>query len=283
MNSSIIITTYENPTALELVFRGLLRQSARIEEVIFADDGSTDQTQDMIAEFARATDFSVSHMWHQRQGIQKAGIVNSAIAVSRGKNLLFLDGDCVPDRSWMADHLGEADGKTVWQGRRVQIAPQVTQRLSPEQVAAGALEGWCSAEKFGQLFRGERRNFHLAIRIPRPVVRLFDHRKGLMGCNFSAPREAIENVNGYDASWLGAQYLCEDLDLEIRLRQQETPLTPLLHAANVFHLNHIRPTPAHVTQLREERWNVASSTAVDGIREAAERIRQGSTRNLLAS
>jgi glycosyltransferase involved in cell wall biosynthesis len=281
MKCSIIITTHERPRALELVQRALLRQSAGIEEVIFADDGSGSPTREVIAEFDRTTEFHVSHMWHPREGVQKAAIVNSAIAVARGDVLVFLDGDCVPDRRWLSDHLREADGRTVWQGRRVQLGSAVSDALSPDGVSHGELDGWLSPKCLGQLIRRERRNFHLAIRIPRPIVRLFEKRKGLMGCNFSAPRAVVEAINGYDASWEGAGHLCEDLDLEIRLRQQGTPLTPLLHAANVFHLNHYRPTPAHVTQLRKERWLVKSPIAIDGIREAAERIRQGTTRNLL--
>ena len=120
----------------------------------------------------------------------------------------------------------EADGRTVWQGRRVQLGSAVSDALSPDGVSHGELDGWLSPKNLGQLIRRERKNFHLAIRIPRPIVRLFEKRKGLMGCNFSAPRAAVEAVNGYDASWEGARHLCEDLDLEIRLRRQGTPLTP---------------------------------------------------------
>lgn len=282
MKCSIIITTHERPRALELVQQALLRQSAQIEEVIFADDGSGNPTREVISEFDRTTDFHVAHMWHPRDGVQKAAIVNSAVAVAQGEIVLFLDGDCVPDRRWLADHLREADGRTVRQGRRVQLGPAVTAELSPDAVSQGELDNWLSAKKILQLIRRERRNFHLAIRVPQPIVRMFEKRKGLMGCNFSAPRAALEAINGYDASWEGAAHLCEDLDLEIRLRQQGTPLAPLLHTANVYHLNHYRPIPAHVPQLREERWQVESPIAVDGIREAAERIRQGTTRDLLA-
>lgn len=280
MKTSIIIATYENPRALELVLEGLLRQTEAIEEVIFADDGSTDSTRERIAVFDQRTSFPVAHMWHPHDGIQKAGIVNSAIAIARGEQLVFLDGDCVPDQRWLADHLDHADGHTVWQGRRLQISTPITESLTPKGVSNGELEGWCTPEKFGQLFRRERQKFHLAIRIPQKIVRLFDKRKGLMGCNFSAPRKVIESINGYDASWPGASYLCEDLDLEIRLRKQDAPLTPLLHAANVFHLNHYRPRPEGVLRLRDERWNVQSSVAIDGVREAAGRIQAGIIRNL---
>jgi glycosyltransferase involved in cell wall biosynthesis len=281
MNTSIIIATYERPRALELVLQGLLRQSAPLGEVIFADDGSNDRTRSLIATFAKSSDYPVAHMWHRREGIQKAGIVNSAIAVAQGENLLLLDGDCIPDHRWLSDHISHADGRTVWQGRRLQLAPSLTATITPEEVAAGDLEGWCSLERFTQLLRRERENFHLAIRIPQRLVRLFDKRKGLMGCNFSAPKAVIESINGYDASWAGAKHLCEDLDLEIRLRKHATPLKPLLHAANVFHLNHDRAVTDEAVRLREERWHVDSSVAVDGVQEAAERIRSGTTRNLL--
>ena len=48
MKTSLIIATYNWPKALELVLLSVLKQSHLPDEIIIADDGSTDATKEMI-------------------------------------------------------------------------------------------------------------------------------------------------------------------------------------------------------------------------------------------
>ena len=50
---ALIVTTYNRPDYLELVLKSILRQTMLPEEVIIADDGSTQETFDLIAKYAK--------------------------------------------------------------------------------------------------------------------------------------------------------------------------------------------------------------------------------------
>ncbi|MFP6664908.1 MAG: glycosyltransferase [Deltaproteobacteria bacterium] len=276
MSISVILCTYASPRSLGLVLAGLLRQSVLPDQLIVADDGSGEETAAVVALHAAASPIAFHHLWQADHGVQKAGIVNAALAIARGEQVLFLDGDMVPHRHWVRDHAARFDGRTVWQGRRVRLRRRWGEQLTAERIAAGWLDSFRSRFLFEGFVRGEVRKYHLAIPLPYAVTRLAEKRKGLMGCNYSAPRSVLEAVNGYDAGWEGAGLLCEDLDLEIRLRREGFRLRPILHAGIAFHLDHThRPLSERALWLRAERAAVENSRAADGIVEARARLASG--------
>ena len=66
--ASVVLTTYNNPRALELVLTGLSQQVAPDFEVWVADDGSRDDTRRMVEAFASKASFQVHHVWHENLG-----------------------------------------------------------------------------------------------------------------------------------------------------------------------------------------------------------------------
>ena len=283
MKTSAIVCTYRAPASLDLVLAGLLRQSRLPDEIIVADDGSMEQTAQVVRAHAARGTVPLRHLWHEDRGIRKAGIVNAGMSCASGDLLLFIDGDMVPHRHWLRDHADRFDGRTVWQGRRVRLREARVQQLDAARVNAGWLDSWRRRFLWSGLLNGEVRSYHLAIPLPASLVALFEKRKGLMGCNFSAPRSVLERVNGYDAGWEGAGYLCEDFDLEVRLRKSGALLRPILHAGMAFHLDHPpRSVSERALALRAERAALEEVRASDGIAEAGERLANGEIRDLLA-
>ena len=51
MRVSVIITTYNRPDALLLVLQSIKRQTKLPEEVIIADDGSNENTEELITNY----------------------------------------------------------------------------------------------------------------------------------------------------------------------------------------------------------------------------------------
>ena len=51
MRLSLIITTYNWPDSLVLTLKSIENQTISPDEVIIADDGSTDETQEVISKF----------------------------------------------------------------------------------------------------------------------------------------------------------------------------------------------------------------------------------------
>ena len=62
--SSLVISTYNWPQALELVLLSAKRQSKLPDEVIVADDGSGEETRQLIQEFQKDFPVPLHHVWH---------------------------------------------------------------------------------------------------------------------------------------------------------------------------------------------------------------------------
>lgn len=235
MRVSVVVTTYNAPRQLDLVLCGLARQTRPPDEVLVADDGSTEETGRRV-EGWRAELPALFHVRHEDRGYRKSRIVNLAVRRSTGEHLLFLDGDAIPHSRWVADHERAADGRRVLCGRRVKLGPRITAALDREAVRRGRLES-LAGPVLRSALEGETKRVLLGLRLPPAVARLFHPRaRKLMGVNFSLPRAAFLAVNGYDETWEIPWR--EDRDLEIRLRRAGHPFYPLLNRAVVYHLWH---------------------------------------------
>ncbi|MCA9013920.1 MAG: glycosyltransferase, partial [Planctomycetaceae bacterium] len=93
---AVIITTYNWPAALEAVLAGYLSQKRPPDELIVADDGSTQETRTVIDAFREQAPFPVKHVWHADEGFRAGAIRNRAIQNSGADYIVFTDGDCIP-------------------------------------------------------------------------------------------------------------------------------------------------------------------------------------------
>ena len=82
---SVIITTYNRRHFLREATESVLGQTRQADEVIVVDDGSTDGSEEVIA------DLPVRYAWKENGGVSSAR--NSGIALARGDYLAFLDVD----------------------------------------------------------------------------------------------------------------------------------------------------------------------------------------------
>ena len=139
--ASIILATYEWPEALALVLSALLTQTQKNFEVMIADDGSDFRTKDVIEAYRKRASFPIQHFWQENKGFRKCRILNQAIREAKGRTLIFLDGDCVPHREFVAQHVALQDGKHYVAGRRVDLSPEFTKRLDPQAIEKGVLNG----------------------------------------------------------------------------------------------------------------------------------------------
>jgi glycosyltransferase involved in cell wall biosynthesis len=84
---SVIIPTYNRADFIAEAIKSVLAQSLRDFEVIVIDDGSTDNTQDIVSTFP------VRYLWQENQGPGAAR--NKGIDLAQGQYLVFLDSDDV--------------------------------------------------------------------------------------------------------------------------------------------------------------------------------------------
>jgi glycosyltransferase involved in cell wall biosynthesis len=90
---SIVIPAFNNQATLGMCLDGLLAQATGDVEIIVVDDGSTDTTR------AIAESKGVRVLSQSNQGAAAAR--NAGARQATGEILMFIDGDCVPERNWI--------------------------------------------------------------------------------------------------------------------------------------------------------------------------------------
>ena len=136
LSVSVIVTTYNNPRALGLVFAGLARQTLAPDEVLIADDGSGSETRATIGAWTPRLRCPVRHVWHPDEGFRKCTILNKAIAAATGAYLVFFDGDCVPQAHCLATHVAHARRQRYVSGGAVMLGKRFSDRLTEAAVSA---------------------------------------------------------------------------------------------------------------------------------------------------
>jgi glycosyltransferase involved in cell wall biosynthesis len=127
--TALLISTYNWPGALELVLLSVLRQTQLPDEIIIADDGSGDETRELINYYKEVFPVPLIHVWHADNGFQKTLILNKAIKQSTTEYIIQIDGDVILDRHFIADHISSAQSKAFIRGTRAMFLPKKTEQL----------------------------------------------------------------------------------------------------------------------------------------------------------
>ena len=249
MKVSLIITTYNNPSALEKVAESVLRQTRYPDEVLIADDGSPEETASRVKGFAAKAPFPVIHVWQEDRGFRAAKIRNKAIGRASGDYLILLDGDCVMNRHFIADHLGLAEKGCFIQGKRIHVNKKAVASFSPGDADS-------PLALLRMALTGKISNFHHLIRIP--YYPGFKNRKlkGIKSCNMSFFKSDIVAVNGFNEDFEG----WGNEDSELACRFFRFGLLKKVHPFMVvcFHLWH--PTNKIVTHCNKMLLSAAVSS-----------------------
>ncbi len=137
MKTSVVVSTYNKVEWLEKVLCGYSRQDVRDFELIIADDGSREDTRDLILQFAAESDFPIRHLWHADEGYRRSIILNAAIIASKGEYLIFSDGDCIPRVDFVRAHQELAAPGRFLSGGSVYLSMDVSLKIAPDDVVSG--------------------------------------------------------------------------------------------------------------------------------------------------
>jgi len=226
---SLIITTYNTPHFLEKVLQSVLKQTLLPYEVIIADDGSTEETAQLIKKYQKIFPVPLLHVWHEDLGFRAAKIRNEAIKVSSGNYIVFLDGDCIPDKNFIFDHVKLAENKCFVQGKRILLDQKISQNFSFDTIKS-------FSKKLKLFFSSKISNRHHLIRIPFFLAFKNKKIKGIKGCNIGVFKEDLLAVNGFNEDFLG--WGREDTELIIRLYKYGLKRKEHPFMAICFHLWH---------------------------------------------
>lgn len=227
MRVSLIITTYNWKEALAVVLASAFLQTRLPDEIIVADDGSSDGTAEMVRNIAGQAPMPVYHSWQEDKGFRAARSRNRAIASATGEYVILIDGDIILERHFVEDHLVAARQGFFVQGGRVLLNDLTTRDVLSH------------GDKKVSIFErglGNRKN---CIR-SKAMARIFSSESkrldGIKTCNFALWRDDALVVNGFNEDFEG--WGREDSDFAVRLFNSGVRRWNLRFHALAFHLYH---------------------------------------------
>lgn len=241
---SVILATYNWPEALSLCLHSLNAQTDLNFEVVIADDGSKPDTTDLINQFKSIFRFPLRHVWQEDIGFRKALILNKAIAEAKGEYLVFLDGDCLVQPDFIAQHRHLARLGHLVTGSRVLLNHTLTQKWLSHQVQAGLLNSAWSFNSvlwklpFLRLSSGVNKLLPFVVKLPFHRLRIYSQFvwRRIKGCNMACWKADALKINGFDATLTGWGH--EDADFVFRLQDASVQRTSGAWATEVLHLDH---------------------------------------------
>ncbi len=236
MHIAVVITTYNRPDALAAVLDGFLAQTDPGFEIIVADDGSTDETRQVIENYRSRAPFPLRHAWQEDQGFRAAAARNLAVAATMADYVIFTDGDCIPPADFIARHRALAEPGWFVSGNRVLLSENFTRRVLQELLPVHQRRAiaWLGAR-----WRGEINRWLPTLRLPIPgSLRRSqpDRWKGAKTCNLAVWRHDLIKINGLDEAYSG--WGMEDSDLVVRLLHAGVRHKNGRFAVPVLHLWH---------------------------------------------
>ncbi len=199
---SIVIPVYNQSTLTDACLRAVLETwPETVEgEVLVVDDGSTDGTAELVAEWS-ARDRRVRRLAQpENRGFIAAA--NAGAAAATGEVLVFLNNDTVPRPGWLTPLLG-----ALARGRVGAVGGKLLYPDGVLQEAGGVVFSDGDACNFG---KGDPESGHP----------LFDHVREVDYCSgalLATPRALFTSLGGFDPSYAPAYY--EDADYAFRLRE----------------------------------------------------------------
>jgi glycosyltransferase involved in cell wall biosynthesis len=236
---ALLISTYHRPRHLQraLWSVAMQRNVAGKMEVVVTDDGSTDETAQVVEAFARTVDFPVRFTTHPHSTFQLSRCRNEGVRASTAPYLLFLDGDCLLPLDHVAIHLERRRPGVTRTGTFVRLDETTSQRINEQAIRSGEFMRWAPADEIRKTRnKGRRSMVYEWLRHPT--------KPRLVGNNIGVWRSDYERINGFDENFEGWGW--EDDDLGRRLRRAGVRLKSILAWTFTFHMWH--PTEATMPQ-----------------------------------
>lgn len=224
---TLIISTYNWPSALDLVLRSVMAQTVMPLEVLIADDGSREETAVLIRDYAARFPVPLKHIWHEDNGFRKTVIMNMAVKHSSGDYLVQIDGDIILHPDFIKDHIHFSAPGYFIKGSRGRLKKD----KSEEVLASKDIR----ISPFDKGVQSRINATHLPFLSPLFYGRT-DHSRNVKGCNFALWKSDFIAVNGYNNNLKGWGH--EDIELAARLINYGIKRRQLKLTAVCYHIYH---------------------------------------------
>lgn len=244
---SVVVTTFERPTNLRRVLLALAAQRFdRSFEVIVSDDGSRDETPEVVRQFRGEVDFPVHFVTQPHDGFRPARCRNAGFGASSGGYVVFLDGDCLVPPDFLAVHWARRRPGLVMTGDAYRLDRETSRRITDDVVRQGAFLDWASPVEVRRLAKADwkARLYHWLRHPTKPRI---------LAGNIGIWRDDYQAVNGFDENYVG--WGCEDDDFGYRLHRSGRRVYSIRRWTRAYHIWH--PRVASAPQRISQGSNIA--------------------------
>jgi glycosyltransferase involved in cell wall biosynthesis len=224
---SLIITTYNWPEALSASLSSVFKQTKLPYEVIVADDGSAQDTEQAIKQLQQQGNVEIIHSWQQDKGFRLAKSRNKAIAKARGDYIILIDGDIILDNNFIEDHSGFIQDDCFVQGTRVLLSEPLSQSILENNSLDISI--------FTKGIENKKNCLRSSL-----LARLCSFKsrqlKGIKTCNFAFWKKHAIRINGFNEEFVG--WGREDSEFTARLLNSGIGRQNIKFKALGYHLYH---------------------------------------------
>jgi len=245
----VIISTYNNPAWLEKVLWGYTLQTVQNLEIIIADDGSGQPTEDLIKLFKTEFNLNIKHVWQKDDGFQKSRILNKAIVKAESEYLIFTDQDCIPRKDFVETHLKFARKDYFLSGGYFKLPMSISQELTLEDIQTESafnlkwlfVHGLKKSFKSTKLWKCEL--WARFMNFITPAAASWN------GCNASGWKSDMMAINGFNEEM---QYSGQDREFGERLWNFGLKSRQIRYSSICLHLDHKRPYKTEETMRKNK-------------------------------
>ena len=237
IDTSIIISTYNNTQWLEKVLYGYNNQTYRMFELVIADDGSGQDTRDLLERIQKEVFYPIVHVWHDDNGFQKSQILNKAIMQCISPYTIMSDGDCIPRKDFVEQHIKFREEGFFLSGGYFMLPMYISEKITKDDIYTESCFDLKWLKKKGLEFSFKNKKLSAA-HVTASVLNLITPTKASWnGHNASGWTQDIIDVNGLNEEM---QYGGQDRELGERLVNAGIKTKQIRYHAIVVHLDHPR-------------------------------------------
>jgi glycosyltransferase involved in cell wall biosynthesis len=237
MRTTVIIGTYERPAYLVRTLASMAGQDLPPHEVMIADDGSGEETLEVVRRFRETASFPVVHVRQEHNGWRKCSILNKCLRESTGDYMVFTDGDCIHRWDWLRNHARFAKQGRFLGGGDLRLNTAVSERITAEDVLARRPFSGRWLMQNGMKWRRSM----VKVLLPRVLAPATD-LINFTPARFSAPNASCWKsdalrIGGFDERFGWGK---EDVEFGERLRNAGLGTMHVRYVATCLHLDHPR-------------------------------------------
>jgi glycosyltransferase involved in cell wall biosynthesis len=246
---SLIVSTYNWKEALELTLLSVLNLTVLPDEVIIADDGSTNDTKELIDIYREKMPIPLIHVWHEDKGFRLAEIRNRAIKVAQGNFICQIDGDIILHPKFIEDYKKIIEPGYYYRGSRVKLSKELSQKLITNKQVEIPFFTKGIENRFNSF-----RNPILHKIMSKPKKEYIN----ALGCNMGFWKSDLIEINGYSNNLVGWGH--EDEELCVRLINLGVQKKRIKHKAIAYHIYHKVQEPG----VGDEHFEIIEKLANNG-------------------